>query len=430
MTGRQGWSRWSVALAVVGVVGLGACESDGPAGAAHTVYFVGNVYEGVGGMRLDKTAITGISITYRDKKIKVTIEDSGRFFSVDPLPTWQDYMVTIEAEGYRPFVSRNPGFEVPASLAAMNTGLADIATTQTFTFDAYLFPTGLVAPKATFTVAILDDVTGMPVLNKAAGKARFRPQSQSTLQVGAADGVGGAPKASRRAWANDEDLLTQTITKTFDAGKIDIAEGELSYGVLYEVLIYDVLGYQPLTQSGATGFVAGTVTSKTITLSRALRDPLRITASTATMCTPPVPTAATFSAPITLTFSEEIEIVGTTYAEVVDNGVSIQTVPAFGGCPIKPNVDPTKQERGTKVEAAGATLTFSWNPMVGFTDGMGGAVCIPPTAITSVTYGMLGSISIQPKGDASRKLPLSTMLAQFAPTQVSTSLTCPTLAAP
>ena len=147
------------------------------------------------------------------------------------------------------------------------------------------------------------------------------------------------------------------------------------------------------------------------------------------MCTPPVPTAAVPSGAITLTFSENVEIVGTTYLEDVDNGVSIQT-PTFGTCPIKPGVDPTMRERGTKVDVMGATITFSWNPMVGLTDSMMGAVCTPPTAITSVTYGNLGTVVVQPMGDSSRKVPLSTLLAQFAPTMVSTSLVCPTRATP
>src|SRR5207249_3476447 len=115
--------------------------------------------------------------------------------------------------------------------------------------------------------------------------------------------------------------------------------------------------------------------------------------------------------------------------EDVDNGVSIQT-PIFGTCPLKSGVDPTKQERGTKVEVSGATLSFSWNPSIGLIDSMGGVICTPPTAITSVTYSNLGAISVQPVGDVSRKLPLSTMLAQFTPTMVSTSVTCPTRPTP
>src|SRR4051812_20853075 len=110
MMGRQGWSRWFVALAVTGIVGLtsaGCGSDDGPAAADHTVYFVGNVYDGATGARLDGAAITSISIQYRDKKVKVTVDTEGRFVSTDPLPTWQDYMVTIVADGYRPFVSRN-----------------------------------------------------------------------------------------------------------------------------------------------------------------------------------------------------------------------------------------------------------------------------------------------------------------------------------
>src|SRR5206468_5652013 len=140
----------------------------------------------------------------------------------------------------------------------------------------------------------------------------------------------------------------------------EIPENTLVYGVLYEITIYDVMGYQPLVQSGGQGFIAGSVTSKTITLSRAARDPLRIVSSNASNCTPPLPTATTPGALITLTFNENIELVGTTYLEDVDNGVSIQT-PIFGTCPLKSGVDPTKQARGTNVDVPGATLSLSWN---------------------------------------------------------------------
>jgi len=244
--------------------------------------------------------------------------------------------------------------------------------------------------------------------------------------VGAADSIMGAPRASRRVWANDEDLLTQTLIKTFTNGKVDFAMGELLYGVQYEVSIYDVNGYQPTVLSGAGGIVAGAVLSKTIQLVKVLRDPLRITANTATMCTPPSPTATTPGAQIVLTFSENIEAVGTTFAEDVDVGLSIVTTPPFNVCPLKLNADPTKQERGSSVAISGMTMTFAFNPSVGLTDGMGGLVCTAPASITSVTYGNLSAIVLQPVGDPSRKRNLAQMLQELSPSTLSTSLVCPT----
>ncbi|HVR01100.1 MAG TPA: hypothetical protein VMT47_03140 [Polyangia bacterium] len=397
--------------------------------ADHSVYFEGNVYDGAVGTPLMKAMLTSIAIEYRDKAIKVAIGDDGRFTSQDPLPTWQDYMVTIMAAGYRPFVSHNPGFEVPASLAAMQSGLAQITTTQTFSFDAYVFPTSLKAPALTLSIATVDDATGAPALGKASGTIRLRPQTQSGLQVGAGDSASGAPRASRRVWANDEDLLTQTIIKPFMNGKVDFAMGDLVYGVQYEVSIYDVDGYQPTVLSGAAGIVAGSVLSKTIQLAKVLRDPLRITGNTATMCTPPTPAATTPGAQIVLTFSENIEAVGTTLAEDVDNGLSIVSVPmpaAFSSCQLKLNVDPTKQERGSSVAISGMTMTFAFNPSVGLTDGMGGLICTAPASISSVTYGNLSAIVLQPLGDPSRKRNLAQMLQELSPTTLSTSLVCPT----
>jgi hypothetical protein len=381
------------------------------------------------GTPLMKAMLTSIAIEYRDKTVKVTIGDDGRFTSQDPLPTWQDYMVTIMADGYRPFVSHNPGFEVPASLAGMQSGLAQITTTQTFSFDAYMFPTSLMAPAVSLAIATLDDATGAPALGKASGKIRLRPQTQSGLQVGAGDSASGAPRASRRVWANDEDLLTQTIIKDFTNGKADFAAGDLVYGVQYEVSIYDVDGYQPMVLSGTAGIVAGSVLSKTIQLAKVLRDPLRITGNTATMCTPPLAAATTPGAQVVLTFSENIEAVGTTLAEDVDNGLSIVSVPmppSFTSCPLKLNADGTKQERGSSVAISGMTMTFAFNPSVGLTDGMGGLLCTAPASISSVTYGNLSAIVLQPMGDPSRKRSLPQMLQELSPNTLSTSLVCPT----
>jgi hypothetical protein len=408
------------------MTGVG-CGSDDRVTPDHSVYFVGNVYDGATGQRLAMAALSEISIQYRDKTIKVSIDAEGRFVSTNPLPTWQDYTVTIEAAGYRPFVSRNPGFEVPASLAAMSSGLAEISTTQTFTFDAYLFPTSVKSPAATMAVNLIDDATGLPVVGKAAGSVRFRPTAVSAVQVGAKDTAGGAPRASRRVWLNDEDLLAKTVTKAFSEGKVALAEGELSYGVVYELSIFDVDGYAPYVTDGAASphYAAGAVTTRSIQLPRGTRDPLRLLSSSA--CALPVPTDTTPGAKLTLTFSENIELVGTTYPEDIDDGVAVLT---NGTCPLKLDVDPTKQERGTKVEVAGATLTFSFTPSAGLSDSMGGTVCTPATVISAVSYSNLSKVLVQPVGDVLRKVSLPSLLSQLNPTAVSTTLSCPALPAP
>jgi hypothetical protein len=410
------------------------CGANGPTSADHNVYFEGNVYNGAPDMTssagaLTKTQIGSISIEYREKLLRVDIDDSGRFATKDPLPTWQDYVVTIVADGFRPFVSHNPGFEVPASLAAMQQGLADISTTQTFNFDAYLFPSSLVAPAMTISIATVDDTTGNPALGKAAGTIRLRPTTQSGIQIGAADSATATPRASRRVWANDNDLLTSPIIQSFTNGKVDIKEGQLVYGVQYEISVYDVAGYQPLVTPAGGGIVAGTVMSKTIQLTKVQKDPLRLVASTATMCTPPPPTSTTPGAQIVLTFSEPVEAVGTTYAEDLDNGLSITELPnSFNTCQLKSGfADPTKQERGTSIAITGNMMTVAWNPSVGLTapmDAWGFTVCTTPTSISTVSYNV-SAISLQPMGDPTRKRPLSSMLQEFSPTTGST-LTCPT----
>jgi hypothetical protein len=199
--------------------------------------------------------------------------------------------------------------------------------------------------------------------------------------------------------------------------------------VQYEVSVYDVAGYQPLVLTGASGIVAGTIDSTTLTLKRDARDTLKLLADDATTCVVPLPTATTPSALIHLTFSESVELVGTTSAEDVDNALNVQTSSTLLACPLNTNMDLTKQERGTKVDISGATMTFSFNPSVGFVDSMGGTVCTPPTALTQVSYGV-GTLVVQPVGDPSRKRSLSTMLNELNPATNSAFLTCPTKVAP
>lgn len=414
---------------VLALSGLACSGHDDRNADQHKVFFVGFVYDGASGARLKPAEITAISIKYRDKILKTTVEPDGRYVTVDPLPTWQDYSVYIGAAGYRAFVSRNTGFDVPRSLS-MTEALAGTATTQTFHFDAYLFPVALKAAKLSISIEKADAVTATPALARAEGTVRLRPESSSVLERTPLDLSGATTTPVVRRWANDEDLLNQTITRPFTEGRLEVAEGELAYGVPYQIAVFDVKGYQPVVLSGSTGLVGGVTTSRSVTLPKELREPLRVLATNADVCTPPAGAATDYAASIQITFNEEPEFVGTTYAEDIDNGVTVTPSGTTSSiyCPLKMSVDPTKQERGTRVTLQGSVMTLSFNPSVGFaTLSSFGSVCMIPPALTSVSYGNLAAVNLQPKGDSSRKRSLSTMLLEVMQNQFSGSgtISCP-----
>lgn len=419
-------------LAILTAIAAGGCNNNSDKGADNQVFFVGYAYDGATGARLDKTMLNGVSILYGDKTIAFDIADDGRFVSHDPLPTWRDYTVRIDATGYRAFASQNQGIDVPASLA-MTDGVTKAATVQTLDFAAYLFPVTLKAPKLTITVAVPDALTGAPVTDSVDGQLRLRPQASSTILIGNS----ATTTPAKRLWANSEDLLTQSIDKTFTNGTAAVGEGEMVYGVAYELTIFGVDGYQPLDFTGVnTSFpitttnppiIAGTVTTETFVLTPTAQDPLKIIATDAADCVPPSPVASTYGGKLTLTFNYEIEAVGNTISEDVDNGIGI-TAPTSSGtssyCTIRSATGDPAQERGSKVEISGNTLTFSFNPTVGLsTTASFGGVCALPPSITSIVYlNGITSVSLQPKGQPLRKRNLATMISEKLGTS---QLSCP-----
>ena len=417
-----------VLVAAATAIAASGCGKSDKA-ADNQVFFTGYAYDGATGMRLDKTALNGVSIVYGDQTIAFDVADDGRFVSRTPLPTWRDYRVTIDATGYRAFASANTGIDVPASLA-MTSGVAQAATIQTLDFTAYLFPVSLKAPKLTITVTVPDALTGAPVADSVNGQLRLRPQASSSILIG------GSPTTTpaKRVWANSEDLLTQSIDKTFTSGNAVIGEGEMVYGVSYELTIFGVDGYQPLDFTGTVSnfgtpvtppIVAGTVTSETFTLTPVAQDPLKIVATDAANCVPPSPMSSVYGGQLTLTFNFDVEPVGGTFAEDIDNGISI-TTPLSGTsyCPLRNATGDPAQERGSKVEFGTNTMTFSFNPTVGLaTTSSFSGVCVLPPAITSITY-YSGSTTIflQPKGKPLLKRSFSTMLSEKLGTS---QLACP-----
>ena len=418
-------------LALLTTMPVAGCGGDGDGNgsatsAGHQVFFVGYAYDGAIGARLDKTMLDGVSILYGDKTIPFDIADDGRFVSREPLPTWRDYTVKIDAAGFRSFASYNIGIDVPASLA-MTNGVAGAATIQTLDFAAYLFPVSLRAPTFTMTITVPDAQTGAPVTDMVDGQLRLRPQSSSAILIGASP----TTTPAKRVWANSEDLLTQSIERTFTNGHAVIAEGEMVYGVAYELTIFGVDGYQPLTFTGSSSsgslsppLIAGTVTSQSFMLTPVAQDPLRIVAHDAVNCVPPSPTSSVYGGKVTLTFNYDIEVVGNTFAEDIDNSLSI-TLPqqsTTSYCTLRTPTGDPMQERGSKVEIGTNTMTFSFNPTVGIATTTTFGCTLPPS-ITGITY-YIGSpvLNLQPKGQPLRKRTLSAMLSEKLS---SSQLACP-----
>lgn len=388
---------------------LAACQGETPSGDEHEVFFVGYVYDGASGARLKKEQITAVSVKYRDKVIPTEIEPDGRFVTKAALPTWQDYAVYIGAAGYRPFVSLNPGIDVPSSLS-MTDGLVGGKTTQTFQMEARLFPLALKAPKVTLTIEQSDALSADVPLPRASGQVRLEPKALSVLE-GAV-----APSEAIRRWYNHEDLQNQTVTKPFAEGTLELAEGELVYGVSYDITVFGVPGYQPT--SFQEPFVAGQVASRTLVLQKEQKDPLRILASSEDECIPPAGTSNEFGATIAIDFNEPVEFANATSTEDIDNGLSVAPTGFSGSsgtyCSLKLSTSPTTQERGSQATIAGKRLTLAFNPTVGFarTDSAS-FPCVVPANLTRVTYGNLQNVMIRPVGDASRKKTLAELLAAF-----------------
>src|SRR5262249_14424743 len=123
-------------------------------------------------------------------------------------------------------------------------------STSTPTFS----PAGLKAPAVQLSVH-KDSAMG----ELASGRVRIRPTSESLLADTRAEQPAGV---GNQIWENDEDLQAKSIDKDFTNGEINLAEGELVYGVHYLVSIYDVDGYQPFEGN----ITAGVDSSRTLVL--------------------------------------------------------------------------------------------------------------------------------------------------------------------
>ena len=372
--------RWLVSLLAMGALVLGCGGDDNSRHTGkHDIWFMGAVVDGATGTPINMYTLSLVSGT---NTIQGKVDTSTGRFTVGPLQAWNDYGILISADGYRKFSSYNAGI-APPTVGANNSLTADIYsadTTQTFNFDAALFPTGIVTPNITVSVV-------GAMMAPLAGDIRLQPTSQPSL-LNQTTEVGG------QLWNNDNDLYAAAISGKVTNGTFTAMGTDLVYGVSYTVSVYNVDGYQPTNMQTQGNVQAGVNTAAMITLPQQLVPPPILMSNTAASCHPPTALTDTSSAVVTMTFNEAIADGTTTTgggAEALDNGLSV-SFSAFTST-LASNLSSTVQEKGTSFTISGNTLTLAWNPNVGLVvKGSGDTV-------RSVTYN-LGQILIQPQNHA------------------------------
>lgn len=390
----------AVTLLAVGGVTAGCSGDEQEKKGDHQIWFMGSIYDGATAMTLTDYEI---SLVYGPTTIKGKVDPITGRYTLGPLQAWNDYAVIISRPYYRAFVSYNSGIAPPTrpapsggSNSQTTTVTADdiysANTTQTFDFDAYLFPAALQPAPMTISIVKTDSTTTPPD-----GSIRLRPAGLSNIQ----DQVSGV---SGQVWANDQDMLAGVFAGDFTGGSIVVPSEALVYGVSYNVQVYNVAGYQPATSTVRAGSQESLIVNVATTAS-----PLVMTGNTIAQCKPfGQSTNVQATAQITFTFNatniEDATPVTVSQgrgAEILDAGLQVVT---SMNATLKSNLSTTMQERGTSFLPNGNTLMISWNPSTGLTTQNAS------DTITSVTYNNLGSISIQPAGHPELAKTLSSML--------------------
>ena len=377
----------------------GSNNDNAPHTGKHDIWFMGAVIDGASGKPLTSYEI---SLVWGTNTAKGKVDTSGRY-TVGPLPAWNDYGVLVSADGYRAFSSYNAGISPPApGSTSLSADVYTADTTQTFNFDASLFPSTLSPPD--LSIAVIE--TG-PNAKTAAGKIRLQPTTQSAIQS-------QPTEIQNQAWTNDADLYAGALSADFTGGTFKAPSAMLTYGVTYAVTVYNVDGYQP---SGTTTVQAGVSTGASILLSPLTVPPLQLIANTIAMCRAPVMLTDTSSAILTLTFNETVED-GTLSsgggAEQLDNGLSMSD--SMFNSTLQLNNSSTMQERGVTMTIADNVVTIAWNANVGL------ATKGTADVIRTVTYSStsLQATFLQPAMHPELRTSLATLLNNV----VFGSITC------
>jgi hypothetical protein len=195
-----------------------------------------------------------LTLEYFDRTMEATVDSEGRYV-VGPLLANADYTITVEADGYRSFLSHN------AKIATTPTAMV-----SSLYYDAFMYPEGVQAPAVHARFSLQGETT-LP-----SGTVRFAPRGGSSLFNDDAETPAGV---ARQVWTNDEDLQQRAVVRDFTDGKLDMADGDFVLGVEYEVTVYGVANYAILNGGS---FRAGVDTNPTFTLQPINEAPLEIVA--------------------------------------------------------------------------------------------------------------------------------------------------------
>ena len=80
----------------------------------HTVSFVGYLYDGASGSRLSGYTISALALT---TEVAGTVDTEGRY-TVGELSVWDDFTISIDADGYRPFRAHNAAVGLPDGVSS------------------------------------------------------------------------------------------------------------------------------------------------------------------------------------------------------------------------------------------------------------------------------------------------------------------------
>lgn len=351
----------------VSMVLLGLASTLGCGDGNNIYWFTGRVYDGATGARL-----TGyeIKLQYRDHSESGSVEGNGRYL-VGPLYPHADYTVEISMPGYRSFLSHNP-MRGPAGAAS-----------QTFYFDAYLFPNSLRPADAQVRVTFAD-ADAMP----ANGAVRLQPTNiPSLMRTPEQTPVGVGEGTTRQVWANDEDLQFRTVTRPIQAGVATFAGADLVYGVTYRVAVFGVTGHQEATDL----FRAGIDSERAVVLQPFDAAELALAFNSATLgVTPSAEVVLVMNQPVALDPSQSEGGV----LRILDADIRIESSDDnTNGMTNRLRDDtPATVDRGVSVQITGNRFALRWdrNNALATTDA--------GDVIRSVTYGGLGSIQLRPVG--------------------------------
>jgi hypothetical protein len=388
---------FALVLVAAGAAMLGSGCGGSSNNGDHEIWFMGAIIDGASGKPITAdVAPVEVTLVFGQTTKKGKVDGTTGRFVLGPLKAWNDYGVLITAgSGYRSFSSYNAMIPPPAPPATSQS--ADIYTahtTQTFNFDAYLFPTSIPAPDVSVTL-----IESGPNPAAAMGTYRLQPTTLSSQPniISQASEVGG------QVWANDNDLFAGVISNTFTAGQFTVTGDQLVYGVNYDVVIYGVDGYQPAT--AGTQVRAGVTSQAMITLVPQTVTPLQMIANTIATCRAPLNLTDTTSAQVTLTFNKDVMDATTSTggaAEVLDT-YFIMYDTLFTSS-LATNSSPTTQERGTTFTINGPTINLAWDPNTGL------AIKGSGDTISQVVYSNLSLITLQPTGHPELRTSLATLI--------------------